>query len=144
MPAPLILPLREGLLLRAATVFAHLLPVFAVWMAGSARWVCGVVSLLVLISAWRQVRRVRRWCACRISLHESGLARLETPQRPAGDDIRILPESVDLGWLVVLVWQPVDGGVVRRAAISRDSLPADVWRGLRRWLRWQIPADAKI
>jgi hypothetical protein len=144
MQAPLVLPLRLSPFLQAALLLMHWLPVCAVWIAPIESWQATGVTLLVCASAGWHIRGAWASWQSRIVLNASGKAQLvrHTDSGDASEDIRILPGSVDLGWLVVLNWRHEETEKTERFALSRESCSVADWRDLRRWLRWQISTEA--
>lgn len=133
----LIVPLRHSPFLCAALLAAHLLPLLAVWLSHLSVFEAAGVTVLVAISAGIHLCRVRRRHGWRLLLHAAGHAQLQRTLAQPPVDVLLLTESRDLGWLIVLCWQPEGSGQVERFALCRDGMPAETWRKLRVSLRWR-------
>ena len=133
----LIIPLRYSPALCVAVLATHLLPLLLVWLIYLPGPVAVGVTLLVLLSAAQHGYMAYRRKAWRLLLHAAGHAQLQHSLPEPPEDICLLEQSRDLGWLIVVCWQPQAGGRVQRFALCRDGMPADAWRKLRVSLRWR-------
>ncbi|NSL56653.1 protein YgfX [Uliginosibacterium aquaticum] len=135
MSAPFFLPLRLSRVLLGTIILVHGLPLACVLAPEVPRPLSIAVTLAVVLSALWQMRQWQRIAACVLQMSgeacwlERGDSRVQ---------VELLSDSRDLGWLIVLVWRELESGRCGRAALTRDGLPAEDWRALRRYLRWQL------
>lgn len=141
MSASFLFSLRLSRLLKFSLLLAHGLPWLCVWAPGVPRGVAGLTLVASLVSAGFQLRRARRLADSSLSLQVGGECWLTQGGRRSAVDI--LPESRDLGWLIVLVWREQNSGRAGRAALTRDGLPREIWRELRRYLRWSVAPELR-
>ncbi|MDQ7988133.1 MAG: protein YgfX [Candidatus Dactylopiibacterium sp.] len=139
MSAPFSLPLRHSPLLWAALLATHLAPLVAVVLTAPAPAVSFPLVVAVGASAVFSLRRARRLHGCSLRVAPRGESVLS--QGGATRPVEILAESREMGWLVVIAWREADGRV-RRAALTRDAFPAETWRALRRFVRWEAGDQA--
>lgn len=142
MSAPFLFSLRLSRLLKLSLVIAHGLPWFCVWTPGVPGWVAGLTLAASLVSAAWQLHQAGRLADSSLSLQAGGECWL-TAQGGRRIAVDILPESRDLGWLIVLVWREQDTGRSGRAALTRDALSPEFWRELRRYLRWNVAPELR-
>jgi len=137
MSAPFSFSLLYSRSLWWAAGLAHLLPLLCLGASGVPGWARMVVLGGVLVSAgwgWRTARCLRH---LRMAWSVSGEVWLRAPTGDA--QIEILPDSIDLGWLIVLHWREMNSQSTGRAPLTRDALAPEHWRALRRYLRWSRP-----
>jgi hypothetical protein len=140
MSAPFLFSLRMSASLRLALCLTHGLPPLATLMLEVNGWLFWPVLALSLGSGLWHGRRARRLAVTSIRIAGSGEAWLLVMGEARA--IEILPASKDLGWLIVLVWREPGSERIERAALTREGLPPDTWRALRRYLRWELPQQA--
>lgn len=142
MSAPFSFSLKPSRLLYAIVLLAHLLPVLCAVFAGNRTFVLPLVCTLAVISALLSVRQHRRMAGMRLTVVPRGLSCIDSE----GDrrEVALLPESADLGWLIVLVMQEQVTGRRIRAAVTRSMMSGEAWRSLRRCLRWELPEELQL
>lgn len=141
MSAPFSFSLKRSPLLRSLTALAHVMPLSCAFFADTRPLVLSVVGVLTLVSAVATSRQGRELGQLRLTVVPQGVSVLEKDGRAL--EVDILPESVDLGWLIVLVLVERNSRIRRRAALTRGALDAESWRSLRRFLRWELPDEAQ-
>lgn len=141
MSAPFLFSLRFSPGLRCASGFVHVLPVLCVWAPEVPFWSRAAVLIPVLVSALWWWRRAGSLAETAFSFQPGGECWIERGGRQRS--VQLMATSRDFGFLIVLAWQDLESGRVERAALSRDGLPAETWRALRRYLRWDLPQQCR-
>ncbi len=142
MSAPFSLSLGYTRLIRSIALAAHLVPLACVLGAGSSLVVvCGVAGCAAM-SAVLTVRRARLLASRFLTVVPRGVSVLGW-QGAAPVEVDVQPESVDLGWLIVLVFEERATGRKWRVALTREAAPDGAWHALRRHLRWGLPGEAQ-
>lgn len=142
MSAPFSLSLKRSRALFAASLVLHVLPMICGVLAGMS--VMGLAGLFaaLLVSAVLSFREARGLANARLTLVPHGVSMLAFGglQR----EVVVLPVSVDLGWLVLVVWRESGTGRVGRATLTRDAVCDGEWRALRRFLRWELAEASQV
>ncbi|TCJ14751.1 hypothetical protein EZJ19_09215 [Parasulfuritortus cantonensis] len=136
-PTDLGLEVRPSAIFRNVVMAAHVLAGLATWLAGLAGWQPAVL-VIALAASFIQYTRSRRTTVLRG--HADG--RLEIR---VGDDwhpATVGPDTVVLSWLVVMRYRMEGGRRHASLVVLPDSLPAQDFRHLRIWLRWQARMTA--
>ncbi len=97
-------------------------------IGGVGAWLyLGVMMALFFRDQGRAVHTVRK--------QKDGLFMLESAHH-TWNNMQLLAESVSLPFVCVLYFKPKIGSRAQKAVIWADSVPPDVFRRLRGYLRW--------
>jgi hypothetical protein len=132
---PSVVPLARSPALLLAIGLVHFMPAASVWGAAVPARVSGLVIVLCVLSAVREISLTRRLREISLRPHAEGAQLVSAGQISEG---RVLRSSVDMGALVVLHWRAETDGSVQRFALLRDAFSAEDWRKLKVWLRWAV------
>jgi hypothetical protein len=133
--APRSIPLKWSPALWLATIVVHALPLLACLPAEVPRWMGLVVLAGVSVSAVAVLHSARR-AQVSVLRPDSDGALLEIAEHRLRG--RVLSASLDLGWLVILHWQPEGGGSRKYFCLLRDGFAVEDWRQLKLWVRWGL------
>lgn len=136
MSAPFLCPLRLSPLLQGVLLLLHGVPPLCALAPGVPSWLAPPLWGASLLSGLWQLKRARN--LGRLAMQGTAHGECFLLEAGLSRPVEILPDSRDMGWLIVLVWRDPESGVGGRAALTRDGQAFDAWRALRRHLRWGL------